>query len=231
MKQHHQRSVCWETALRQKVVRFWPFTKMKAVFVLSGIPQKVLIVSFIVSGFVFLSSCANRESIAEKNTRETRKIIRERRDFPTDWVLLEPAVHIYRHQLKPLDSLIRSEKEEYFNKCLDWVRISGIPEEECAYKLLDQVERYHGPTNNPEHYLQTADQLFFEKMDSVLIDFIKSRPNVAAKARKIFPGPDKLLEYYKRVYSFRKNAKELESGEILNYPGRDTSFLQNRTPH
>lgn len=209
MKQHRQRNVFWKIALK----------------------QRIMLVLMILSVFLLLNSCASRESIAEKNTRETRKIIRERREFPADWVLLEPAVHIYRHQLKPLDSLVRSEKEEFFNKCLDWVRISGIPEEDCAYKLLDQVERYHGPTKNPEHYLQTADQLFFEKMDSVIIDFIKSRPNVATSARNIFSGPDKLLEYYKKIYSFRRDARELKSGGTLKYPGRDTSFLQNQSLH
>lgn len=162
---------------------------------------------------VLLSSCAYVYP-SKKVTKQTVHQI-ESRDVPKDWVYLEPVPHIHRHKLRSLDTLVRGAKEDYFNECLDWVRVEGIPEKECEYYLLDKIERRFGLTDDPKKVLRVADEIFFADLEPKILAKLSEDDDLRLEASKIFRKKQDLLDYYRKIYSFQVTSKELDSGMKL----------------
>ena len=176
---------------------------------------------------ILLISCHSRppKSTMEIATEETISQIKNRKidkkNIKHDWVYIEPVVHTYRYKLRPIDNFIRDKKEDYFNTCLDWVRFSGIPETDCAYNLLDRVERKYGLTNDPQKILKVADEAFFTQVKPMLYKMIAEDPKLQSTIKKEFSTNDAMFSHYQKVYSFTKVSTELLSKMTLEIKKRE----------
>lgn len=151
----------------------------------------------------------------EEATEETISQIKNRKidknNLKHKWIYIEPVVHTYRYKFRPIDDFIRDKKEDYFNTCLDWVRFDGIPETDCAYNLLDRVERRYGLTDDPQKILKIADEAFFTQVKPMLFKMISKDKKLQKNIQKEFYTNDAMFNHYQEVYSFTKASTELLS--------------------
>jgi hypothetical protein len=159
--------------------------------------------------FTLLASCAPQPKSKEV-TKQTIQQIQDK-ETPADWVYLEPTPHAVRFKMRSVDSLIRSQKEDYFNQCVYWLQKNDIPRSDCEYKLLDKIEARYGITDDPEKIMRVVDELFFEQVNPSILKLLQRRPDLIKQAQSQFRSEAELLQYYREQYSFQKPITDLET--------------------